>query len=515
MKMKTKIRFLTCLLLGLFAVLLLGAGTGQPVIAQQEQETLTGEEINEVASKVVYIESLDRRGRPFASGSGTMVTSTGLIFTNHHVVEGGSDFMIGLLQDMRELPVQSYFASLVFASDDIDFAILQIDRDANGRSLDAEDLDLPHLEVNTEDVSYGEQIYILGFPDIGDGYLVLTQGNITTIENGQIGRGGARLPIWYRTDAEMSSGNSGGMVVNGRGEYVGIPTWVRKGDQTVGQLGGILPYPAIKAVLEAEGISEDQIFTADNTVIPDAGEQTIPEITENEDTVTVTLTNESDETICYVYFSPTTSTEWGSDLLTTETAVEPGGEFSFEVAPSGYDMRVDNCDGDPLDETGDIVVAGATEIVFDDSGLNPEAAAQVPDDVEQSLTIEILDIEYDAPLEGERELGIMVYTYIRAVGYEGEDLRAAMFYYWEDGEAISGENAAEDNNTPGGALTVQTILTPEYSDTEWDGFWFWMPYSAFPDFRGSKAEAFVQAEIGVDGESFISFSDETFFTLEN
>jgi S1-C subfamily serine protease len=502
------------LLLGVFSTLLWSSAAALPVSAQQTgEETLDSAEINEVASKVVYIESLERSGRAFASGSGTMVTSTGLIFTNSHVIEGGSDFGIGLLPDMRELPVITYYASLVFVSDEIDFAILQIDRDANGNDINPEQLDLPHLELNTEDVNYGEEIYILGFPDIGDGYLVLTLGNITTIENGEIE--GNRLPIWYRTDAEMSSGNSGGLVVNGAGEYVGIPTWVRKGDQTVGQLGGILPYPAIKAVLEAEGVNEDEIFTGgDNTVIPDLGTEVEPDAPD-EDAVTVTLANDSDATICYMYFSPATSTEWGTDYLGSENVIEPGGEYTFEVAPAEYDMRVDDCDANQLDEASDIVVDNSVEIVYGDDGLNVGEAAQEPEDIEQSLTIDIQDIEYDAPLEGEDELGIMVYAYIRAVGYEGEDLRAAMFYYWDDGEPISGENAVEDNNTPEGALTVQTILTPEYDDTEWDGFWFWMPYSAFPEFSGSKAEAFVQAEIGVEGEAFTSFSEETFFTLED
>jgi S1-C subfamily serine protease len=511
--MKVKVRLLGILLMAIIGSMLWSSAAALPVSAQQTgEETLDSAEINEVASKVVYIESLDRSGRAFASGSGTIVTASGLIFTNSHVVEGGRDFMIGLLEDMRELPVPSYFASLVFESRDIDFAILQIDRDENGRELDPEDLDLPHLEFNTEEVNYGEQIYILGFPDIGDGYLVLTIGNITTIENGELGN--TRLPIWYRTDAEMSSGNSGGLVVNGAGEYVGIPTWVRKGDQTVGQLGGILPYPAIKAVLEEIDVNEDDIFTGgDNTVIPDLGTEVEPDAPDG-DGVMVTLANDSNDTICYMYFSPTTSTEWGTDYLGSENVIEPGGEFDFEVAPAEYDMRVDDCDGNALDDAEDIVVESSTEIVYTDDGLNPGEAAQIPEDIEQSLTIEIQDIEYDAPLEGEDELGIMIYTYIRAVGYEGENLRAAMFYYWDDGEAMSGENAVEDNNTPDGALTVQTILTPEYSDTEWDGFWFWMPYSAFPDFRGSKAEAFVQAEIGVDGESFTSFSEETFFTLE-
>jgi S1-C subfamily serine protease len=460
-----------------------------------QRETLPQEEINRIASTVVYIET-EEDGRPFASGSGTLINANGLIYTNRHVIEDGDDFHIFLLDDMAELPVPSYYASLIYESEELDFAILQIDRDDRGREIDPEDLELPFLATTTSQVGYGEPIYIFGYPDIGDGYLVLTQGTITTIENGELY--GERLPIWYRTDAEMSSGNSGGLVVNTRGEFVGIPTWVRKAESTLGQLGGILPYPAIQAVLA----NVDTDSGRDNRDDPDR------------ELATVVIENESRDTICYIYFSPTTSSDWGSDYLGEGNRVEPGDSFEFEAEPGAYDLKLEDCDKNELDDMRDLELEEELEITYDSGGI-----ADQPDSnderVEQSLTIEIQRIEYDAEAEGEDELGIKVYTYIRAVGYNGEALRVAAFYYWSDGEPMSGENAQEENQSPGGNLTIQTVITPEYDDTEWDGFWFWMPYSAFPDFRGSKAEGFVQMEIGLDGEAFTAFSDEGFFTLED
>jgi S1-C subfamily serine protease len=472
-------------LIGLFSTAAVSQATD---LAQAIQ--LSQDEINRIASTVVYIET-EEDGQPFASGSGTLITSTGLIFTNRHVIEDGDDFHIFLLEDMRELPVPRYYASLVHVFDDIDFAVLQIDRDDRGRDLDPEDLDLEFLEPTTDEVNYGESVYIFGYPDIGDGYLVLTQGSITTIENGEIN--GERLPVWYRTDAEMSSGNSGGLVINERGEFVGIPTWVRKADSTLGQLGGILPHPAIQAMLDTVG-----------------DEPTVDEGNNNDGDITIQIENDSRDAICFIYFSPTTSTEWGSNYLDDELA--EGDAIEIQVDSGSYDLQLKDCDDDELDSAREINVEDDLDIIYSRSGIEYDAP-EAPE-VEQSLTLEIQDIEYDAPLEGEDDLGIMVYAYIRATGYKDVPLRVGLFYYWADGDPMSGENAIEDNNTPAGNLTVQAVITPEYDDTEWDGFWFWMPYEAFPDFRGDKEEAFVQVEMGVDDEDFIVSSDEEFFTLE-
>ncbi|MBC8098211.1 MAG: trypsin-like peptidase domain-containing protein [Armatimonadetes bacterium] len=481
-----------------FALILVLISTllgGISAVAAQD-ETLSSADLNRISTYIVYILALED-GEPFASGSGTIMNATGTIFTNQHVVEGGDDYAIYLLEDMAELPVLSYYASVTFASNDIDFAVLQIDRDERGRELDPQDLDLPFIENVSSTVNYGEPIYIFGFPDIGDGYLVLTQGSITTIENGDINR--ERLPVWYRTDAEMSSGNSGGLVVNGRGEYIGIPTWVRKADTTLGQLGGILPVPAISAIIGSDfgDLTPDQV--------PDNNDR-------EQDVVSVTLVNDARVDICGLYFSPTTSSDWGTNFLDNST-LDQGDNFEFEVQPGDYDIRLDDCDDEPLDDARDIAVTANTEIVYDRDGIVADSA---PSEEQSDPTLEVIvqDIEYDVEIEGEDEAGIKVYAYIRATGYEGVDLRAALFYYDTDGEPLSGENANDESQTPSGNLTVQTVITPEYGDTEWDGFWFWMPYSAFPDFRGDELEGFVQLEIGEDAGVFSAFSNEVEFVIE-
>lgn len=479
------------LLIAMLCLFSTGAVSQATELAQADQ--LSQDEINRIASTVVYIET-EEDGEPFASGSGTIVNSTGLIFTNRHVIEDGDDFHIFLLEDMRELPVPRYYASLVHVFDDIDFAVLQIDRDNRGRRIDPEDLDLEFLQPTTDEVNYGEAIYIFGYPDIGDGYLVLTQGSITTIENGEIN--GERLPVWYRTDAEMSSGNSGGLVVNGRGEYVGIPTWVRKANSTLGQLGGILPHPAMQAMLDTVG----------DAPTVDKGSKN----NNNKGDITILIENDSRDEICYIYFSPTTSTEWGSNYLDDELG--RGDIIEFKVESGEYDLQIKDCDNEELDNAREIVVEDDLDIIYSRRGIEYDAP-EAPK-IEQSLILEIQEIEYDAPLEGEDDLGIMVYTYIRATGYKNVPLRVGLFYYWDDGEPMSGENAVDDNNTPAGNLTVQAVITPEYDDTEWDGFWFWMPYEAFPNFRGRRAEAFAQVEMGVDDEDFTVASDEEPFILE-
>lgn len=227
------------ILLVLFVLLL----TANVVFAQGG---LSRDQITQIASSVVQILALDN-GEPFATGSGTIVDSTGVIYTNRHVAEGADDYAILLVDNMSEVPVLRYYASLVGMSEDMDFAILQIDRDEDGRALNADNLNLATVPISKTEAGHGDRVYIFGFPGIGQGYLVLTQGTITTIENGTINE--QRLPVWYQTDAEISPGNSGGLVVNELGEFIGIPTAVESEERTLGRLGGILPMTAVAALL--------------------------------------------------------------------------------------------------------------------------------------------------------------------------------------------------------------------------------------------------------------------------
>lgn len=85
-------------------------------------------------------------------------------------------------------------------------------------------------------------------------------------------------------------------------------------------------------------------------------------------TVTLTLANQSTETICFVYVAPAGSGEWGESLLVGGVIV-PGGVGTFEVPPGMYDLRASNCFDVPLAEklTVDIFEPLGWRIVRGDS----------------------------------------------------------------------------------------------------------------------------------------------------
>src|SRR5690606_16844002 len=139
----------------------------------QAQESLDRDELNRLSHTVVQIFTYEG-DEPVSTGSGIVVEPTGLIYTNRHVIEDGTDYGILLLDDVNEQPVLTYFASLIGFSSDVDFAVLQIDRDADGNPLDAETLELPFLTPTTPDVQRGDPIFVFGYPGIGDGFLVYT-----------------------------------------------------------------------------------------------------------------------------------------------------------------------------------------------------------------------------------------------------------------------------------------------------------------------------------------------------
>jgi hypothetical protein len=227
--------------------LLLASLLPAPTFAQKANE-LTEGDIAAIAETVVQIIVFEN-GQPISSGSGVLVTSTGTIYTNRHVIDDGTEYGIAVLEDMNELPVLTYYASLSFYFNELDFAILQIDRDVDGNAIIPTTLNLPFMDPNVvAEGSRGDDVYVFGYPGIGEGYFVLTRGQITTIQNGDIGE--TRLPVLYQTDAEIAPGNSGGLAVNSAGNLLGIPTLVLSEDQTGGRLGGILPFQAILALLE-------------------------------------------------------------------------------------------------------------------------------------------------------------------------------------------------------------------------------------------------------------------------
>jgi serine protease Do len=151
------------------------------------------------------------RGHRFGAGSGIVWDANGLILTNNHVV--GRRTPIVVLQDDRE-----YESKLLARDPDVDLALLSID--ATG---------LTPLQPAPISPRVGEMVFAFGHP-WGQRNTV-TRGIVSALVSAQ-NRRGETLPV-VRSDAPLAPGNSGGPLVNAKGEVVGINAMIIGGDQSV------------------------------------------------------------------------------------------------------------------------------------------------------------------------------------------------------------------------------------------------------------------------------------------
>ena len=151
-----------------------------------------------------------------ASGTGVVVTSDGEILTNAHVVEGASAIRVRLAGETEPLP-----ATLLAADTGNDLALLRIDR--TGLT--------PVTFADAEAISIGNEVVAIGFALDLDGEPSITRG-IISATNRAIQTSSGVLNSLIQTDAAISSGNSGGPLVNAEGLVVGINTAVARGSAT-------------------------------------------------------------------------------------------------------------------------------------------------------------------------------------------------------------------------------------------------------------------------------------------
>jgi putative serine protease PepD len=147
-------------------------------------------------------------------GSGVVLTEDGEILTNAHVVEGAREIRVRLPGETE--PTE---AELLAADAGNDLALLRIDRD---------DL-VPATFAPTSDVALGDEVLAIGFALDLDGDPTVTLGIVSALNRTLITEVGA-LDGLIQTDAAISSGNSGGPLVDAEGRIVGINTAVARGD---------------------------------------------------------------------------------------------------------------------------------------------------------------------------------------------------------------------------------------------------------------------------------------------
>jgi len=152
-----------------------------------------------------------------AAGSGVIMTSDGYILTNHHVVDSATKVHV-VLADKRE-----FDAKVVGTDSDADIAVIKVD--ATG---------LPAVTIgDSSKVEVGDVALAIGNPfALGQ---TVTMGIVSAL--GRTGLGIEAYENFIQTDAAVNPGNSGGALVNTRGELIGINTAILSesgGNQGIG-----------------------------------------------------------------------------------------------------------------------------------------------------------------------------------------------------------------------------------------------------------------------------------------
>ena len=137
------------------------------------------------------------------SGSGVIYSEDGYIITNYHVIEDATSVVVTLSDE------QEYEAVIIGADEASDLAVLKIDA---GRKLPAAELG------NSSELQIGELVVAIGNPLGYDN--TVTDGIVSGL-NRQLSDYTDEMTL-IQTNAAINSGNSGGALVNGRGEVIGI-----------------------------------------------------------------------------------------------------------------------------------------------------------------------------------------------------------------------------------------------------------------------------------------------------
>ncbi len=170
---------------------------------------LSGRDVHQrVLPSIVYVEATAKGHTGAFSGTGVVVTGSGYVLTNYHIIEETDYIEVMLLSDRGRT---MHPAQVIGFDEDFDIAVLK---------FEGEGLGLTPARLGDSDLlAVGDPVYAEGNPL---GYLTgtMTEGIVSALEReSEVNSDGMGM---IQTSAALNPGNSGGALVNGQGQVVGI-----------------------------------------------------------------------------------------------------------------------------------------------------------------------------------------------------------------------------------------------------------------------------------------------------
>lgn len=218
------------------------------LLSREGLEPLSATKIyKKVLPSIVAVEAFNGAG--YSMGSGVVVSESGYIITNYHVIEGAISLNIMLLSDRTV-----HEAAVVGFDKELDLAVLK----AEGSGY------VPAEFGISDELEVGNDVYAIGNP-LGYLYGAMTDGIVSVLDDrvAQLDYPGRLI----QTSAALNSGNSGGALVDAYGRVVGITyakvTGIRN-DTVVEGLGLAIPMSDARAYI-------DRIFRTGDSSRPSLG----------------------------------------------------------------------------------------------------------------------------------------------------------------------------------------------------------------------------------------------------
>jgi len=166
-------------------------------------------------------------------GSGFVFDAEGHIVTNHHVVDGAQSVSV------RFWDGSTYDATVVGSDPSTDLAVIKVDAPA--------DVLAPLALGDSGSLTVGEGVVALGSPFGLEG--TLTSGIVSALNREMTSPNNFTISNSIQTDAAINHGNSGGPLLNGAGEVVGVNTQIKSDSGGSDGIGFAIPSSTVSSIV--------------------------------------------------------------------------------------------------------------------------------------------------------------------------------------------------------------------------------------------------------------------------